>query len=344
MTNERKELLEPVIRSIMESKGHATDEEVAKAVEVFDTLTENKTAYSYEHPDYGPMVKEVPEALRRLLDNSDDHKDLSLKDDIMDECSKMERSVLVDAVNSIIYFWMDKWHKFDSDDEEEEYDDNEEEYDYDEEELAPRQKYCGWAYGGKVRNMPVKTLKKYTLRIELKDSNPQVWRELEVPSSISLSSLAQAILLAMGWDEDHLHQFIGKGKNYYSTSQNQPDSPFSQGDKDGSRYGISHLLQKEGDSTVFEYDYGDSWRHVVKLKKVDEYAAGEQKTVQLTGGANACPPDDCGGIYRYNHLVELMQKKPNSRELREFYDWMGCKWDATFFPLKEAAKAVDRMN
>lgn len=84
MTNERKELLEPVIRSIMESKGHATDEEVAKAVEVFDTLTENKTAYSYEHPDYGPMVKEVPEALRRLLDNSDDHKDLSLKDDIMD--------------------------------------------------------------------------------------------------------------------------------------------------------------------------------------------------------------------------------------------------------------------
>lgn len=60
MTNEKKELLEPVIRSIMESKGHATDEEVAKAMEVFDTLTENKTAYSYEHPDYGPMVKEVP--------------------------------------------------------------------------------------------------------------------------------------------------------------------------------------------------------------------------------------------------------------------------------------------
>jgi hypothetical protein len=82
----------------------------------------------------------------------------------------------------------------------------------------------------------------------------------------------------------------------------------------------------------------------MKEEQVHEYAAGEQKTVQLTGGANACPPDDCGGIYRYNHLVELMQKKPNSRELREFYDWMGCKWDATFFPLKEAAKAVDRMN
>ena len=102
--------------------------------------------------------------------------------------------------------------------------------------------------------------------------------------------------------------------------------------------------KKKGDSTLFEYDYGDSWYHVVKLKAVDEYAAGEQKIVRLTSGANACPPDDCGGIYRYNYLVELMQKKPKSRELREFYDWMGCKWDVGFFPLKEAAKAVDRMN
>lgn len=557
MTNEEKEVLEPMIRNIMEkSKGKVTDEDVARALEMFGTLADNSgSIYSYEHPDYGDMVREVPEPLCQLLDNSDEHENLLEFDDMMDECSKMEKDVLAKAASSIIYFWLDKWHKvnndedqdegvwlhpmhlailiierfglreclpalleierqdrdfaeaffdesdmagmpaaciyqivtaddlplladfvrergihtfikaeviaagatlphrepslllpvqqwlcevlnifaddidpevgdvmlleaivhccihtrceaakpviirmyskykmpnimipggvnevrktikradigvlaedkesaeviymnadtsydeeYDEDDEDENYDDYDEEegeYDYDDEELAPQQSYCGWAYGGKVRHLPVKSLKKYTLRIELKMSEPLVWRELEVPSSISLSSLAQAILLAMGWSEDHLHQFVGKGKNYYNTSQNTPISPFNIGDKDGSRYGISHLLQKVGDSTIFEYDFGDSWNHVVKLKAKADYANGEKPIVRLIGGANACPPDDCGGIWRYNYLVQQMQEKPNSRELREFYDWIGCKWDPMFFPLKEAARAVDSMN
>ncbi len=82
----------------------------------------------------------------------------------------------------------------------------------------------------------------------------------------------------------------------------------------------------------------------MKLKSVADYADYETKAVRLIGGANACPPDDCGGIYRYRHLVELMQKKPQSSELSEFYDWMGCKWDPEFFPMDETAKAVDKMN
>ncbi len=552
----RKRVAGTNIRSIMEkSKGHATDEEVAKALEMLGKLADNHASvYSYEHPDYGTMVKEVPEELRILLNNSDNHEDLPEFDDLMDECAKIDHDTLADAVNSIIYFWLDQWHRVNNDeesdgvwlcglplaiviaerfslrecipalleiewqdcdfaeaffdesdmagmpasciyqiattedlpqladfvrergihtfskaeviaaastlprrepelmqpvqqwlceildifaddidpevgdvmlleaiihccihtcceaakpmiirmyskykmpnimipggvnevrktikradigvlaedresaetiymnadtsfgedddeyDEEEDYDDyddEEGEYEFDEEELAPRQEYCGWAYGGKARHLPVKSLQKYTLRIELKMSEPLVWRELEVPSSISLSSLAQAILLAMGWNEDHLHQFVGKKKNYYNTSQNQPDSPFTMGVKDGSRYSISHLLQKVGDNTLFEYDYGDSWIHTVKLKAKADYASGEKQIVCLTAGENACPPDDCGGIYRYNYLLELMKKKPNSSELREFYDWMGCKWDPAFFPLKEAASAVKRMN
>lgn len=545
MTNEEKEFLEPVIRSMMEkSKDNVTDADVAKAMELLGTLTDNaESIYHYEHPDYGAMVKEVPEALRQLLDNSDEHSDLISFDDMMDACSKMERGTLVDAVDSLIYFWLDKWHgvndEADEDegvwlhpmhmailmaerfalreclpalleierqdrdfaeaffdesdmvgmpaaciyqiateddlplltdfvcergihtfskaeviaaaatlprrrpellqpvqqwlceilgifadridpevgdvmlleaiihcciharceaakpmiirmyskykmpnilipggvnevrksikradigvlaedresaetiymnadtsfDDDEDYDD--EDYDYDESELAPCQEYCGWTYGGRARYLPVKTLQKYTLRVELRESEPLVWRELEVPSSISLSSLAQAILLAMGWDEDHLHQFVGKGKNYYATSMNQPDDIFSQRSKDGDDYTVSRLLKKPGDTTLFEYDYGDSWEHQVKLTAKSDYADGGKPIVRLTGGANACPPDDCGGIWRYNHLVRLMQEKPGSRELREFYDWLGSKWDSGFFPLKEAAGAVDEMN
>ena len=187
-------------------------------------------------------------------------------------------------------------------------------------------------------------LKKSTLRIELENSEPLIWRELEVPSNLCLTSLAQAILLAFGWNEDHLHQFLESRKSHYATSMNELGETLYHGTKDGSRYGVSHLLKKQGDSVLFEYDYGDSWYHKVKLKSVADYADYETKAVRLIGGANACPPDDCGGIYRYRHLVELMQKKPQSSELSEFYDWMGCKWDPEFFPMDETVKAVDTMN
>ena len=557
MTKEEIELLAPIVLEIMgKSNKNITDDDLRKVMEQLNLIDEASamTNYSYEHPDYGKMVGDVPDALHPLLNTGDTHPDLPEVEDFMDSCAQLDRSTLVTGVNSIIYFWMDRWHTdpdgdvwlhpihvaimiaerfqlheclpvlleterqdrdfaevffddcdmvgmvpaciyqittaedlpmladfvhergihsfskaeviaavstvprrepqllpdvqrwlfgilaifadgidpsvgdvmlleaiihcclhtrnvdakpmiirmyskyklpnilipgganevrktikkadigilkeeldssetiwqnaattFDEDDfDDGDYDhdnvaadfedsDDEIEY-YEDEEWAPRQEYCGYAYGGKAKYLPVQKPKKSTLRIELENSEPLIWRELEVPSSLCLTSLAQAILLAFGWNEDHLHQFLESRKNHYATSMNELGGTLYPGTKDGSRYGVSHLLKKQGDSVLFEYDYGDSWYHKVKLKSVADYADYETKAVRLIGGANACPPDDCGGIYRYRHLVELMQKKPQSSELSEFYDWMGCKWDPEFFPMDETAKAVDKMN
>ena len=557
MTKEEIELLEPIVREIMgKSNRNITDDDLRKAMEQLNLIDEASavTNYSYEHPDYGKMVGDMPDALQPLLNTDETHPDLPEVEDFMDSCAQLDRSTLVTGVNSIIYFWMDRWHTdpdgdvwmhpihvaimiaerfqlheclpvlleterqdrdfaevffdecdmvgmlpaciyhittaedlpmladfvhergihsfskaeviaavstvprrepqllpdvqrwlsgilaifadgidpsvgdvmlleaiihcclhtrnvdakpmiirmyskyklpnilipgganevrktikkadigilkeeldssetiwqnaattFDEDDfDDGDYDhdnvaadfedsDDEIEY-YEDEEWAPRQEYCGYAYGGKAKYLPVQKPKKSTLRIELENSEPLIWRELEVPSSLCLTSLAQAILLAFGWNEDHLHQFLESRKNHYATSMNELGGTLYPGTKDGSRYGVSHLLKKQGDSVLFEYDYGDSWYHKVKLKSVADYADYETKAVRLIGGANACPPDDCGGIYRYRHLVELMQKKPQSSELSEFYDWMGCKWDPEFFPMDETVKAVDTMN
>ena len=557
MTKEEIELLEPIVREIMgKSNRNITDDDLRKAMEQLNLIDEASavTNYSYEHPDYGKMVGDMPDALQPLLNTDDTHPDLPEVEDFMDRCAQLDRSTLVTGVNSIIYFWMDRWHTdpdgdvwmhpihvaimiaerfqlheclpvlleterqdrdfaevfFDECDmvgmlpaciyhittaedlpmladfvhergihsfskaeviaavstvprrepqllpdvqrwlsgilaifadgidpsvgdvmlleaiihcclhtrnvdakpmiirmyskyklpnilipgganevrktikkadigilkeqldssetiwqnaattfDEDDFDDGDYDHDYvaadfedsddeieyyEDEEWAPRQEYCGYAYGGKAKYLPVQKLKKSTLRIELENSEPLIWRELEVPSNLCLTSLAQAILLAFGWNEDHLHQFLESRKNHYATSMNELGGTLYPGTKDGSRYGVSHLLKKQGDSVLFEYDYGDSWYHKVKLKSVADYADYETKAVRLIGGANACPPDDCGGIYRYRHLVELMQKKPQSSELSEFYDWMGCKWDPEFFPMDETAKAVDKMN
>ena len=557
MTKEERELLEPIVREIMgKSNRNITDDDLRKAMEQLNLFDEASavTNYSYEHPDYGKMVGDMPDALQPLLNTDETHPDLPEVEDFMDSCAQLDRSTLVTGVNSIIYFWMDRWHTdpdgdvwmhpihvaimiaerfqlheclpvlleterqdrdfaevfFDECDmvgmlpaciyhittaedlpmladfvrergihsfskaeviaavstvprrepqllpdvqrwlsgilaifadgidpsvgdvmlleaiihcclhtrnvdakpmiirmyskyklpnilipgganevrktikkadigilkeeldssetiwqnaattfDEDDFDDGDYDHDYvaadfedsddeieyyEDEEWAPRQEYCGYAYGGKAKYLPVQKLKKSTLRIELENSEPLIWRELEVPSNLCLTSLAQAILLAFGWNEDHLHQFLESRKNHYATSMNELGGTLYPGTKDGSRYGVSHLLKKQGDSVLFEYDYGDSWYHKVKLKSVADYTDDGTKAVRLIGGANACPPDDCGGIYRYSYLVELMQKKPRSSELSEFYDWMGCKWDPEFFPMDETVKAVDRMN
>lgn len=573
MTDEERKLLEMSVRGIMEKRNnHVTDADVAEAMELLLSMDEggNDVAYQYEHPDYGAMVKEVPDILRPLLGDGGDDDGVMPYDQLMGECSKLERSTLADAASSVIYFWLDKWHKgdnnngnddeddyddevwtypvhmailmierfqlreclpallemdrqqrdfaiffFDEDEfegmigaciyqiatvddlsllydffcekgipfygksevlaavatlprrlpqtlpdvqkwlcdvlalfadsidpqqgnltlleavvfccihthceaakplivriyskykmpnvmipggvnevrktikradigaladdhesaeqiymnaegyDDDDYDDDDEDYedyedfdddedfdedydadDYDEEDWEPRQEYCGSVMGGKAKYLPQKSLKKYTLRIELMQSKPLVWRELEVPSNICLTSLAQAILLAMGWDEDHLHQFITitSNRKYYATSSNVPLTDLDNMNKDGSRYAASHLLHEAGNRVIFEYDYGDSWHHAVTLIGVADYAEGEEKAVRLTNGAYACPPDDCGGIGRYNHLVRLIQEKPKAGELLDFYEWMGCKWDVEYFPLDLAAAAVDEMN
>ena len=70
-------------------------------------------------------------------------------------------------------------------------------------------------------------LMKLVLRITLVDSSPKVWREIAVPSNIKLSSLGHVIILAMGWEKNHLSMFL-KGKkeyNFYMDGADMYDYP-----------------------------------------------------------------------------------------------------------------------
>ena len=50
-----------------------------------------------------------------------------------------------------------------------------------------------------------------TIRIELRHTNPLIWRQVEVPTSITLKVLHDIIQAVMGWFDYHLWEFaIGK--------------------------------------------------------------------------------------------------------------------------------------
>ena len=51
-----------------------------------------------------------------------------------------------------------------------------------------------------------------TVRIELKDSDPLIWRQVEVPTSITLKTLHAIIQATIGWHDYHLWEFAIAGR------------------------------------------------------------------------------------------------------------------------------------
>lgn len=54
----------------------------------------------------------------------------------------------------------------------------------------------------------------YQLHIRLLETNPPIWRRIQVSGNIKLYRLAMLILRAMGWDNSHLCEFEIDGKKY----------------------------------------------------------------------------------------------------------------------------------
>lgn len=239
-------------------------------------------------------------------------------------------------------------------DDEEKWEDDEEDWEDAEEMADPdfnpddysRQEYDGWVEQSKAIYKPMLDVKAYTLRIELDYIKPVIWREVEVPSNLTLSSLAAVILLAMGWNENHLHQFVvrhGLSFTYYSTSIHETAHDIAEsGSRDGKKHSIGELLSNVGDKVTFEYDFGDSWMHTVKLIASAEYDR-QKKEVKLLAGERACPLDDCGALPGYRELCEAMDR-PYSSSAQRFMEWLDCRFDPEYFPLEMARKAVASCN
>lgn len=58
---------------------------------------------------------------------------------------------------------------------------------------------------------------------------------------------------------------------------------------------ISEYFSDVGATVDYEYDFGDGWEHEVVLEGILLKEKG-QKIPVCIDGAQACPPEDCGGV------------------------------------------------
>src|SRR5437879_10376736 len=103
----------------------------------------------------------------------------------------------------------------------------------------------------------------YQIKVTLLRTVPPVWRRLLVPSDITLSNLHDLLLLAMGWTDAHLHEFLFRGQCYGPTG---PERGVAEA-IDERKVRLNQLLVRVGAKIVYTYDFGDGWEHGIVLEK-----------------------------------------------------------------------------
>ena len=180
----------------------------------------------------------------------------------------------------------------------------------------------------------------YQLEITLRDCQPPIWRRIVVRADMKLDRLHRVIQIAMGWTDSHLHQFVAGGVCY-----GQPDREWDAEDTrmlNEKRYTVTDLAPTVKAWFAYEYDFGDNWEHEVVLEKTLPPDADFKHPVCL-GGANACPPEDCGGSNGYAEFVDAMAD-PKHEQHEQMQEWIGGAWDATRFSLEDTNAGLKRIK
>jgi hypothetical protein len=89
---------------------------------------------------------------------------------------------------------------------------------------------------------------------------------------------------------------------------------------DENRLTLSSLLKSGVARCTYTYDFGDDWEHTVEIEKTQPAVDGEAYPC-CVAGKGACPPEDCGGPWGYQHLLEVVAD-PTHPEYADQRTWV----------------------
>lgn len=176
----------------------------------------------------------------------------------------------------------------------------------------------------------------YQFVITLQDTDPSIYRRVEVPQSYTFWDLHVAIQDAFGWEDEHMHEF------YFPRNSGikglRIGVPIDDGFIDleelpekGWEMGIDELFCELGDEMMYLYDFGDHWLHSIVLEGMI-LAQKKVKYPCCTEGALLTPLEDCGGIGGYYQLLEVLSN-PKDPKYKETLEWVkGMTGKKTYQP------------
>ena len=159
------------------------------------------------------------------------------------------------------------------------------------------------------------------LHISLADTEPEVWRRVDVPLTSSLKMLHDITQAVMGWHEPHLWAFEAEGRRYGLADPEWPDRELTAA-KDVQ---LGALTDRGVRQLTYTYDLGDNWAHVITVEAILT-GDPDAKYPRFIEGARRCPPEDVGSIPGYENFLEAVANT-NHEEHAEILAWYGAPYD-----------------
>lgn len=157
------------------------------------------------------------------------------------------------------------------------------------------------------------------LHILLSDTDPAIWRRIDVPVDASLKMVHDSIQAAMGWLDYHLWHFEAGDRRYGVPDPDWPD----EGTHAARTTKLKTLINRGVTAFDYTYDMGDDWHHIITIEDV---RAGDAnvKYPRYVDGKRRAPPEDCGGIPGFVAFLDAIAN-PKHPEHAEVMAWHhGC--------------------
>jgi hypothetical protein len=171
----------------------------------------------------------------------------------------------------------------------------------------------------------------YQVKVTLSGIRPPIWRRLLISPEATFRDLHRITQIVMGWRASHLHLFqAADGRLIGDPAEDEDDM---MGFRDETRLRVGSVLTREGQAIKYEYDFGDSWEHQVKLEKILP-EGDEGQLPRCIKAARQCPPEDVGGVHGYYEFLDAMHD-PAHPEHEGVKEWWGGEFDPEFVNLED---------
>ncbi|MDN5303948.1 MAG: hypothetical protein PWP46_827 [Fusobacteriaceae bacterium] len=141
----------------------------------------------------------------------------------------------------------------------------------------------------------------FQFRIDIKGAKPPIWRRVQVKENITFEEFHYIIQNCFEWMNTHLHQFYLDEDSIITDTENEFYEQVYPNEYNETKIKLNDVFKNEGDKLEYEYDFGDSWVHVIKLESILEEKKGQYYPYMLAGRRTA-PFEDCGGIWGWEDI------------------------------------------
>lgn len=178
----------------------------------------------------------------------------------------------------------------------------------------------------------------FQFKIQLSDLNPPIWRRFQADSSITFDQLHKTLQIVMGWEDYHLYQF-----EFDDRIISIPDPEFPSERKrleNAKKERVDSRFTREGQKTLYIYDFGDNWEHHLELEKILAPETGQTYPVCLEG-ERSCPPEDSGGVFGYMQMMQVLAQ-PEHPEYPDIVEWLDEDYDPEYFDRNEVNRLLQK--